>query len=407
MTNSELRQQIAVAMVQCGKWDPLDALMWLDDFVDDGPAVPEPSATKPAETQSVKPINMNHLERICELELAHNTQREHIAKLEARAEEAERERDGWKQSHEALDTEYADLTESRAEATGWQASSAQWRARAEAAEAKLTDRAPIDALLNDELKHLRASQTDARACAEWIVEYIHSDHEMMPVAKRYLAGEPAPKAGPQPCKGCGGRGNAECGRCAGDGVDPGEPARQVSTAGCVDIVFDGPPSHVSGTPKDVDEKKLRNTMDASVWAAEFVGHFGGDEGLMLGWFANAIMCGYDHAKREIAALPSSEPAPKVLCGATVSGGRSSGACVLLANHAGAHSLNDLTPKPPSEAMERLRDAWHVSRRSQGNSRMVADAALFDSVGPVLREYDAARAVLADHDQATAATTEGK
>lgn len=42
---------------------------------------------------------------------------------------------------------------------------------------------------------------------------------------------------------------------------------------------------------------LHSTMDASVWAKEFVRRFGGDESLMVAWFANAIMCGYDHGQR--------------------------------------------------------------------------------------------------------------
>lgn len=45
-------------------------------------------------------------------------------------------------------------------------------------------------------------------------------------------------------------------------------------------------------------------MDAKVWAQEFMKTFKAhageppawlDEDLMLGWFANAIMCGWDHA----------------------------------------------------------------------------------------------------------------
>lgn len=36
-------------------------------------------------------------------------------------------------------------------------------------------------------------------------------------------------------------------------------------------------------------------MDARKWAAEFVRIHGGDEGLMLAWFASAIMTGYDRA----------------------------------------------------------------------------------------------------------------
>jgi hypothetical protein len=42
---------------------------------------------------------------------------------------------------------------------------------------------------------------------------------------------------------------------------------------------------------------LSATMDATVWAREFHQlHPAMDEGTMLAWFANAIMCGFDHAK---------------------------------------------------------------------------------------------------------------
>lgn len=48
--------------------------------------------------------------------------------------------------------------------------------------------------------------------------------------------------------------------------------------------------------------KLHSTMDAKVWAQEFMrlrrdNPESLDEGLMLAWFANAIMCGYDEACR--------------------------------------------------------------------------------------------------------------
>lgn len=51
---------------------------------------------------------------------------------------------------------------------------------------------------------------------------------------------------------------------------------------------------------------LNDNMDAKAWAQEFMriwdGHVIGkgdtvDEGLMLAWFANAIMCGFDEASR--------------------------------------------------------------------------------------------------------------
>lgn len=50
-------------------------------------------------------------------------------------------------------------------------------------------------------------------------------------------------------------------------------------------------------------KPLNQTMNAKDWADEFIYLFGDkkekiDHELMLGWFANAIMVGYDHAKNE-------------------------------------------------------------------------------------------------------------
>ncbi len=49
--------------------------------------------------------------------------------------------------------------------------------------------------------------------------------------------------------------------------------------------------------------KLHNTIDASVWAAEFrqialgLGYSDMDEGWLIGWFANAIMTGWDFKYR--------------------------------------------------------------------------------------------------------------
>ena len=50
--------------------------------------------------------------------------------------------------------------------------------------------------------------------------------------------------------------------------------------------------------KGVAEQKWPHTMDAQVWAAEFVKHCSPSppEDVMLGWFANAIMAGYDTAQ---------------------------------------------------------------------------------------------------------------
>lgn len=44
------------------------------------------------------------------------------------------------------------------------------------------------------------------------------------------------------------------------------------------------------------EINLQRTIDARDWAKEFVRIHGGNEELMLGWFANAIMVGYDFAQ---------------------------------------------------------------------------------------------------------------
>jgi hypothetical protein len=44
------------------------------------------------------------------------------------------------------------------------------------------------------------------------------------------------------------------------------------------------------------EPDLHQTFDARVWAAEFMRITGGtvDEETAFAWFANAIMCGWDH-----------------------------------------------------------------------------------------------------------------
>jgi len=52
-------------------------------------------------------------------------------------------------------------------------------------------------------------------------------------------------------------------------------------------------------------------MDAKLWAEDFMRRFSGrrediDEGLMIAWFANAIMRGYDEAMRRQAAALADE-----------------------------------------------------------------------------------------------------
>ena len=49
----------------------------------------------------------------------------------------------------------------------------------------------------------------------------------------------------------------------------------------------------------MEEVDLVGCFDAQVWAKEFCKrNTSSDEGTMLGWFANAIMAGYDYAKQE-------------------------------------------------------------------------------------------------------------
>ena len=53
--------------------------------------------------------------------------------------------------------------------------------------------------------------------------------------------------------------------------------------------------------KDTVATKLHNTIDARIWAQEFMAVYNSlseqqiDEGLMITWFANAIMVGHDFA----------------------------------------------------------------------------------------------------------------
>lgn len=54
-------------------------------------------------------------------------------------------------------------------------------------------------------------------------------------------------------------------------------------------------------PKPVPiNHSLNETIDAQVWTAEFLAHHpdcGIEPNIVLAWFSNAIMCGYDEANR--------------------------------------------------------------------------------------------------------------
>lgn len=53
--------------------------------------------------------------------------------------------------------------------------------------------------------------------------------------------------------------------------------------------------------KGIAEQTWPHTMDAAKWAAAFCQRYPGiDEGSMIGWFANAIMAGYDTAQARSA-----------------------------------------------------------------------------------------------------------
>jgi hypothetical protein len=55
----------------------------------------------------------------------------------------------------------------------------------------------------------------------------------------------------------------------------------------------------------VEKQKFSHTVDARVWAQEWMKspnrqEIANDEGAMIGWFANAIMAGYDTASHRAA-----------------------------------------------------------------------------------------------------------
>jgi hypothetical protein len=59
---------------------------------------------------------------------------------------------------------------------------------------------------------------------------------------------------------------------------------------------------------DAEGKPWNRTMGGALWAKAFCRRFGGDEGLMIGWFCNAIMAGWDHAHWKMEADAQSAPA---------------------------------------------------------------------------------------------------
>ena len=66
---------------------------------------------------------------------------------------------------------------------------------------------------------------------------------------------------------------------------------------------------LTGEPMKTNPNKLVGEFDASKWAETFVAtvakkpSIATDQGTMLGWFANAIAAGYDHARNKPAPTP--------------------------------------------------------------------------------------------------------
>ena len=62
----------------------------------------------------------------------------------------------------------------------------------------------------------------------------------------------------------------------------------------------------------MSEVNLHGTMDATVWADEWLKTIAKHPDIpqsrdtMIGWFANAIMAGYDEAKRQVVNLVEKE-----------------------------------------------------------------------------------------------------
>lgn len=107
--------------------------------------------------------------------------------------------------------------------------------------------------------------------------------------------EPTNTAAPSPFEACPHCGSATIMQLVADWQD----GRHITIVGC------GNPWHYvlpngsrMSDPKRDDPGHPYGITDARVWASEFVRHFPTgtvDEGTLIGWFANAIMTGFDNA----------------------------------------------------------------------------------------------------------------
>jgi len=112
-----------------------------------------------------------------------------------------------------------------------------------------------------------------------------------------------------------------------------------------------------------DPNWLLQTMDAQEWAKEFIriAPDATDEGSMIGWFANAIMTGYDagaRKEREAASAPAPQAAQPVI-----------GPTYYVRHPDDTYSVADPQPATsPAPAVvqmtdEQIMDIWTNERRS--------------------------------------------
>ena len=89
----------------------------------------------------------------------------------------------------------------------------------------------------------------------------------------------------------------EIGRCE-DGLYYSEDIARTALTAALPHLTGWQPIEVYPKSVETDGQFLgRIGTNASLWAEEFVKRFGGDEGLMIGWFANAIEAGREAGKR--------------------------------------------------------------------------------------------------------------
>ena len=123
--------------------------------------------------------------------------------------------------------------------------------------------------------------------ADWDMEH-RGRHELQADCTNW---RPVEASAPRPCGHNNPLLNSGCPHCSAEiPLDSQEIAASAPAA---------PPASVN----------LHDTFDGLVWAKEFCRIAGGkgiviDEDWMHGWFANAIMAGYDHARRESAPSPT-------------------------------------------------------------------------------------------------------